>query len=73
MANTRPAGETAEDFVRRTIDPGVRRIVEHTVKHRYLYPLDRATRRQLISLAKQYPRLNSALADSRVSPTDSIP
>lgn len=55
MAAQRPAGETAEAFVRRTIDPDVRRVVLNTVKHRYLYPLDRAMRRQVTPLAKSYP------------------
>lgn len=55
MAVHRPAGETAEEFVRRTVDPHVRRVVESTVKHRYLYPLDRAMRRQVNPLAKPYP------------------
>lgn len=55
MAVARPAGETAEEYVRRTVDPHVRRVVESTVKHRYLYPLNRAMRRAVIPLAKPYP------------------
>ncbi|MYW96014.1 protein Mom [Amycolatopsis rubida] len=55
LAVHRPAGETAEEFVRRTLDPHVRRVSEAAVKHRYLYPLDRAMRRQVAPLAKPYP------------------
>ncbi|MEV7037528.1 hypothetical protein [Amycolatopsis sp. NPDC051061] len=52
MAVARPAGETAEQFVRRTIDPGTRRVVERTVTHRYVYPLDRPMRRALAEIGK---------------------
>ncbi|MGW4134446.1 Mom family adenine methylcarbamoylation protein [Amycolatopsis japonica] len=60
MAVHRPAGETAEAFVRRTIDPGVTRVIKRTVKHRYLYPLNRSTRRQVTALAKPYPEREPA-------------
>ncbi|MFC4080916.1 Mom family adenine methylcarbamoylation protein [Amycolatopsis samaneae] len=56
LAVGRPAGETAEQFVRRTIDPEVRRVNDSRVKHRYLYPLTRRVRRAVTPLAKPYPR-----------------
>lgn len=59
LAVKRPPGETAEAFVRRTIDPQVRKVTTTGVKHRYLYPLDRAMRRQITPLAKPYPRRES--------------
>lgn len=55
MAVDRPAGETAEAFVRRMIDPKVYRVKTVPVKHRYVYPLNRATRRAVAPLAKPYP------------------
>ncbi|RLK54839.1 hypothetical protein CLV68_5228 [Actinokineospora cianjurensis] len=55
LAVARGPGETAEEFVRRTIDPHVRSITTPTLKHRYLYPLDRAMRRQLLDRARPYP------------------
>ncbi|WP_443602185.1 Mom family adenine methylcarbamoylation protein [Actinokineospora baliensis] len=55
LAVARGPGETAEAFVRRTIDPHVRSIKTPTLKHRYLYPLDRAMRRQLRDRARPYP------------------
>ncbi|MFE5570527.1 hypothetical protein ACFQ68_36425 [Amycolatopsis japonica] len=46
--------------MRRTIDPGVTRVIERTVKHRYLYPLNHSTRRQVTALAKPYPEREPA-------------
>jgi hypothetical protein len=55
LAVKRSPGETAESFVRRTIDPHVRKITTPALKHRYLYPLHRAMRRRVAHLAKPYP------------------
>lgn len=55
MAVGRPEDETAEAFVRRTIDPNVYRVNTVPVKHRYVYPLNRSTRRVVARLAKPYP------------------
>lgn len=60
LAVKRPPGETAEAFVRRTIDPTVRKIRSTTVKHRYVYPLDRSMRRQLAPRSKPYPQRPSS-------------
>lgn len=55
LAIKRPSNETAEQYVRRVIDPDVRKITTTGVKHRYLYPLDRAMRRRVSRLARPYP------------------
>lgn len=56
LAVKRPPDETAEAYVRRVIDPDVRKVAATGAKHRYLYPLDKAMRRQISALAKPYPR-----------------
>jgi hypothetical protein len=55
LAVHRPPGETAESFVRRTIDPDVRKVAVASLKHRYVYPLTRTMRRRVAHLAKPYP------------------
>lgn len=48
-------GETGIEYVRRTIDPSAQRIRDIPVKHRYIYPLNRQTRRRVRQFAKPYP------------------
>lgn len=49
-----PTRNTLE-WARLVLDPDARMIMG-SIKHRYLYPLDRAMRRQLAPLARPYPR-----------------
>jgi hypothetical protein len=51
----RPPGETALSFVQRTIDPAAHQIKIVSVKHRYVYPLNKSVRRRVSRLAKPYP------------------
>ena len=48
------SGESRLEYVRRTSDPTARNVTP-APKHRYVYPLDRAMRRQIAKLAKPYP------------------
>lgn len=64
MAVKRPPGETAESFIRRTLDPNVRKVKLRAVKHRYLYPLNRRLRRKIAGLAKPYPSRQEVTADA---------
>ena len=50
-------GKKNMDFLR-SIDPSVR-YVQGKPKHKYLYPLDRAMRKQIAPLAKPYPKRES--------------
>lgn len=51
-------GTQAIEWLRQNVDPGAR--MEYTPpKHKYLYPLDRAMRKQIAPLAKPYPKRES--------------
>lgn len=43
------------EWARKILDPNAT-IIKGTAKHRYLYPLDRAMRRQIQKLAQPYPK-----------------
>ncbi|MCK2237719.1 MULTISPECIES: protein Mom [unclassified Crossiella] len=49
-------GESALDYVRRAVDPDAHRLTEVPVKHRYLFPLDKAMRRRVAHLGRPYPK-----------------
>lgn len=56
---------------KRVIKPGEGKRVDLPGKHKYLYPLDRAMRRQIEPLAKPYPkRADVGEIESRVGTTD---
>lgn len=40
----------------KSIDPLAERVTEGMLKHKYLYPMDRAMRRQIMPLAQPYPK-----------------
>ena len=48
-------GGQSVDWLRANVDPKAERITM-MAKHRYLYPLDRAMRKQIAPLAKPYPK-----------------
>lgn len=49
-----PANNVME-WARKVLDPDIKQVMG-SVKHRYLYPLDRAMRKQIAPLAKPYPK-----------------
>lgn len=55
-------GTHSLDYLRRRIDPSAK-IVEMPGKHKYLYPLDRAMRKQIAPLAKPYPKRDTRPAE----------
>lgn len=59
-------GETRLQYVRRTCDPNAEKI-KPAPKHRYVYPLDRAMRRQIKPLAKPYPAAEVSTATRHAS------
>jgi hypothetical protein len=50
------ADETSLDYVRRTVDPQAHWMRNLPVKHRYILPLNKTTRRVLRHLHQSYPR-----------------
>ena len=57
------------EWTRKVIDPQAI-LVEGSVKHRYLYPLDRAMRKQIEPLRKPYPKRDPAGEATGVAPGD---
>ena len=57
-------GESTLTWLQKHVDPKAERIVGSR-KHRYVYPLDKAMRRNMIKQAKQYPRAVEGLTVSR--------
>lgn len=51
----RPSGETALNFVQRTMDATAHQVKGASIKHRYVYPLNKVIRRRVSGLAKPYP------------------
>lgn len=52
-------GTNSLEWIKANIDPRAKR-VEMPAKHKYLYPLDRAMRKQIESLSKPYPKRDNA-------------
>lgn len=52
-------GGQSIDWLHQHIDPKAERIITDA-KHRYLYPLDKAMRRQILPLAQPYPKRDHA-------------
>ena len=51
----KPGGVQSLDWVKQHLDPRATEWIG-AIKHRYLYPLDRAMRRQIVPLAQPYPK-----------------
>jgi len=64
-------GTNSLEWLQKHVDPNAERVIMPP-KHKYLYPLDRAMRKQIAPLAKPYPKREHAGEVSKATHLDTI-